>query len=213
MRAQKDTNFIKKAVHPNCGVRLKFWPQKRWKQIIFVVVLILIVTFVAFAVFGGLLLSGVLSREVVSEIEVINADGSKTALVVYQPGFSSFPRDVSYAFAEGLASSGWRVEITTASSETPSDLSNYSLLTLAYPVYGGTPGTAIVKYVNRVSNFYGIETVIIALQGGDEPSLTIDTLKQQLQAANGTLLKGLSLSTGDSAATESARQAGSNITP
>jgi hypothetical protein len=164
-------------------------------------------------VFGGLLLSGILSREVVSEIEVINANGSKTALVVYQPGFSSFPRDASYAFAEGLASSGWRVEMTTASSEAPSDLSNYSLLTLAYPVYGGTSGTAIVSYVNRISNFYGIETVIIALQGGDEPSLTIDTVKQQVQAANGTFLKGLSLSTGDSSATESARQAGSDITP
>jgi hypothetical protein len=192
---------------------LRFWPQKRWKQIILVVVLILIAAFVAFAAFGGLLLSGVLSREVVSEIEVMNADGSKTALVVYQPGFSSFPRDASYAFAEGLSSSGWRVEITTASSEAPSDLSNYSLLTLAYPVYGGTPGTAIVKYVNRFSNFYGIETVIIALQGGDEPSLTIDAVKQQVQAANGSFLKGLSLSTGDSAATESARQAGSDIAP
>ncbi|MCX8153747.1 MAG: hypothetical protein N3E52_04865 [Candidatus Bathyarchaeota archaeon] len=136
-------------------------------------------------------MSGIISREIVSEIEVINAVGSKSALVVYQPGFSSFPRDASYAFAEGLALSGWRVGITTASSETPSELSNYSLLTLAYPVYGGTVGTAIVKYVNRINNFHGIKTVIIALQGGDKPSVTIDTLRQQVQAANGTFLKGV----------------------
>jgi flavorubredoxin len=192
---------------------LRFWPQKKRKQIIVVFVLIFIAAFVAFAVLGGLLLSGVLSREVVSEIEVINAAGSKTALVVYQPGFSSFPRDASYAFAEGLASSGWRVEITTGSSEAPSDLSNYSLLTLAYPVYGGTVGTAVVRYVSRISDFNGIDTVIIALQGGDEPSLTIDTLKQKLQTANGTFIEGLTFSTGDSSAIESARQAGSNIMP
>ena len=79
------------SLQPDCGGSLlKLWPQKRWKQIVFVVVLILIVAFVAFAVFGGLLLSGVLSREVVSEIDVMNADGNKTSLVVYQPGFSSF---------------------------------------------------------------------------------------------------------------------------
>lgn len=182
-------------------------------QIILVVILILIAVFVVFATFAGLLLAGVISREVVSEIDVMNANGSKTALVVYQPGFSSFPRDASYAFADGLASSGWRVEITTASSEAPSDLSKYSLLTLAYPVYGGTAGTAVVRYVNRISDFDGINTVIIALQGGDEPSLTIDTLKQQVQAANGNFLEGLSLSTSDGSALESARQAGSSITP
>jgi len=191
---------------------LRFWPKKKWKQIIFIVILILIAAFAAFIVFGCLLLSGILSREVISEIEVMNAGGNKTALVVYQPGFSSFPRDASYAFAEGLASSGWCVEITTASSKTPSDFSNYSLLTIAYPVYGGTVGTAIIKYVNRISNFYGIETVIIALQGGTEPSPTIDTLKQQVQAANGTFLRGLTLSTTDSAALEKARQAGGSIT-
>lgn len=192
---------------------MRFWPQKTWKKIVLVSVLILIAVLVAFGAFAGLLLAGVISSEVVSEIEVINADGDKTALVVYQPGLSSFPRDASYAFADGLASSGWRVEITTASPQAPSDFSKYSLLTLAYPVYGGAPGTAIVNYAKRISNLDGINTVIIALQGGTEPSLTIDTLKQQVQAANGTFYTGLSLSTGDSSAIESARQAGSNITP
>lgn len=178
------------------------------------VVFILIVVFVAFGAFAGLLLAGMISREVVSEIEVINANGDKTALIVYQPGFSSFPRDASYAFADGLASSGWRVEITTASPQAPSDFSEYSLLTLAYPVYGGAPGTAIVNYAKRISNLDGINTVIIALQGGTEPSLTIDSLKQHVQAANGsTFYTGLSLSTGDNSAIDTARQAGSNIIP
>ncbi|MCW4017273.1 MAG: hypothetical protein NWF00_01095 [Candidatus Bathyarchaeota archaeon] len=123
-------------------------------------------------------MSGAISREVVSEIQVLNADGGKTALVVYQPGFSSFPKDLSYAFAEGLASSGWRVEITTASSQVPSDLVDYGLLVLAYPVYGGTPGTAIVKYVNN-SNLNGLNTVIIACAGSDSGE-SITPLKQQV---------------------------------
>jgi hypothetical protein len=61
---------------------LRFWPQKRWKQIIFVIVFILIAAFVAFGTFAGLLMSGIISREIVSEIDVKNADGSKTALCV-----------------------------------------------------------------------------------------------------------------------------------
>lgn len=194
-------------------VKLRFWPQKRWKQIIFLLVIALIVVFVSFAAFAGLLMAGIINREVVSEIEVVNSDGDQTALIVYQPGFSSFPKDVSYAFAEGLASSGWRVEITTASSEAPSDLSKYNLLTLAYPVYGGTPGTAIVSYVNRISDFNGIDTVIIACGGGDIKEDLNPPLKQQVQAANGTFYKGLLLSNQDSSASmETARQAGSNIT-
>jgi hypothetical protein len=174
------------------------------------------VAFVALAVFGafaGLLMSGIINREFVSEIDVINADGNKTALVVYQPGFSSFPRDVSYAFADGLASSGWRVEITTASPQAPSDFSKYSLLALAYPVYGGAPGTAVVNYVNRVSNLNGINTVILACGGGDSGETSNPPLKQEVLAANGTFYKGLFLSNQDSSAIERARQAGSNITP
>jgi flavorubredoxin len=177
-----------------------------------VLVIALIVVFVSFAGFAGLLMAGIINREVVSEIDVVNSEGDKTALIVYQPGFSSFPKDASYAFAEGLASSGWRVEITTASPQAPSDFSKYSLLALAYPVYGGTPGTAVVSYVNRVSDLNGINTVIIACGGGDSGE-SVDPLKQQVQAANGTFYKGLSLSNQDNSAIESARQAGSNITP
>jgi flavorubredoxin len=191
---------------------LRFWPQKTWKKILLVLVITLIAVFVAFGAFAGLLMAGTISREVVSEVEVINGDGSKTALIVYQPGFSSFPRDVSYAFAEGLASSGWRVEITTASPQAPTDFSKYSLLTLAYPVYGGTVGTAIVNYLNRISSLNGTNMVIIACGGGDTGEIE-NPLKQQVQAVKGTFYKGLSFSNQDGSAIETARQAGSNIAP
>ena len=191
---------------------MRLWPQKRWQQVLLIIILVFVVFFVGFASFAGLLLSGAISREVVSEIDVVNADGDTTALIVYQPGFSSFPRDAVYAFADGLASSGWRVEITTASSEAPSDFSKYRLLTLAYPVYGGTVGTAIVRYVDRISDFEGVNTVIIACGGGDSGE-SIIPLKQQVEAANGTFYDSLALSNSNSTALESARQAGSSIMP
>jgi len=177
-----------------------------------VLILIPILAIVTFGAFSGLLMSGIINREIVSGIDIMNADGNKTALVVYQPGFSSFPRDVSYAFAEGLASSGWRVELTTASPQAPSNFSKYSLLVLGFPSYGGTPGTAIVSYVNRVKNLDGLSTVIVSCAGGIS-TRSIETLKQQLQAANGTFYDGLALSNQDSAAIGSARQTGSTILP
>jgi flavorubredoxin len=191
---------------------LRFWPQKLWKKIVLILILIAILTFVAFGAFAGLLMSGSINRDVVSEIEVINTAGSSTALLVYQPGFSGFPKDIVYAYAEGLSSSGWRVEITTASPQTPTDLSQYKLLTLAYPVYGGTPGTAIVNYLNRLSSLDETNIVIIACGGGDTGEIE-NPLEQQIQAANGTFYKGLSFSTQDGSAIEKATQAGSSITP
>ena len=194
-------------------VQLKFWPQKLWKKIVLLLVLIIIVAFVAFAAFAGLLMSGLLSREVVSEISVLNDGGSKTALVVYQPGFSSFPKDASYAFAEGLALSDWRVEITTASPKAPVDLSKYTLLTLAYPVYGGTAGTAIVNYINRIGDLGGINTLILACGGGDTGETLQLPLSPLVLSANGTIYNELSLSNQDSSALDVARQTGIDIQP
>ena len=192
---------------------MRLWPQKRWKKILLVFFLTLFVFFAALIAYIGLVVAPKINLDVVSGIDVINPGGSKKALVVYQPGYTGFPRDVSYAYANGLASSGWRVEITTASSQVPSDLSRYSLLVLGFPVYGGKPGEAIVRYVDRTSNLDGISTVIIALDGLNSPGGSVDTMKQKVQAANGTFYESLTLWSLSGSATDSARQAGSKITP
>lgn len=154
-----------------------------------------------------------INKDVVSPISVINPGGSKTALVVYQPGYTSFPKDISYAFANGLASKGWRVEITTASSQTPSKLSAYSLLVLGFPIYGGVPGTAIERYTNRTTNLNGINTVIIALGGMNSAGRSVDTMKQKVQTDNGTFCESVVLFSEDGSASAIARQDGSKITP
>jgi hypothetical protein len=186
--------------------RLRLWPQKRWKQIILVLVIAFVVFFVSFAAFAGLIMSGAINREVVSDIDVVNSGGNKTALIVYQPGYSSLPADVSNAFADGLAANGWRVEVTTASPEAPVDFSKYSLLVLAYPNYGNSVGTAIGKYVDRVNDFNGVNTVILSC--GSAATGSVDALKPQLEAKNGVYSDGFGFST-----VEEAQQAASGITP
>ena len=194
-----------------CGICMKLWPQKKWKQI-------LLASFLAVIVISAVLVAYIglnLNKDVVSGIDIVNPDGSKSALIVYQPGLSSFPRDVSYAFGNGLAASGWRVEITTASSQAPSDLSKYGLIVLGFPCYGASPGTAIIRYVDRLANLQGIDTVIVACAAGS-PGGSVDTMTQKVQAAGGTFKESLSLFTiapneGNGTATDIARQAGTQI--
>ena len=59
-------------------------------------------------------------------------------------------KDVVYAFADGLVENDWRVEVTTASSQAPTDLSAYSLLVLGSPVYADIPSATIKRHVERI---------------------------------------------------------------
>jgi flavorubredoxin len=194
-----------------CGICMKLWPTKKWKQI-------LLASFLAVIVISPVLVAYIglnLNKDVISGIDIVDPDGSKSALIVYQPGLSSFPRDVSYAFGNGLAASGWRVEITTASSQAPSDLSKYTLIVLGFPCYGASPRTAIIRYVDRLTNLQGINAVIVACAAGS-PGGSVDTMKQKVQAAGGTFKESLSLFTiapneGYGTATDIARQAGTQI--
>ncbi|MFH0896842.1 MAG: hypothetical protein V1850_02180 [Candidatus Bathyarchaeota archaeon] len=78
--------------------------------------------------------------EVVSEVKVLNPVGcNRTALVVYQKGLIDFQPKMVFAFAEGLASSGWRVDVTTVSPRAPTDISSYDLLVIARPTYFFSP--------------------------------------------------------------------------
>ena len=123
--------------------------------------MVLIVVFAALATAGGWMYYG-RNREVVSNVEVLNPGGeSGTALVVYHPGKSDFQGRVFSGFAEGLTSNGWRAEITTASSQSPTDLSGCDLLVLGGPTYGFAPNLPIRRYIGRLRDLGGQRTVTI----------------------------------------------------
>jgi len=200
---------------------MKIWPQKRWKQVLFFFFIVFLAAVVVLAIVGTYTWSAV-NKDVVSGIEVINPSGDKTALAVYQAGLTAFPKDTSYAFANGLAASGWRVEVTTASSQAPSNLSKYSLLVLGFPIYGAKPGTAIVRYVDRIGDLHGMNAVIMALSGFNSTETSVDTMTQKVHAANGTVqqsitlnglitLLGMAPSQGSGSPADIARQAGTQI--
>ena len=157
------------------------------------------------------------NSDYVSGIDVLNEDGSETALIIYHPGLSSFMKDVVYAFADGLVENGWRVEITTASSQTPTDLSNYSLLALGSPVYGGTPSPTIERYLERISDLNGIDTVLLVTSAGSDGGAEA-SMQQTVEEYNGIVNEVLSLfnaapNEGDGDPLDIAEQAGREIFP
>jgi flavorubredoxin len=133
------------------------------------------------------------NKEVASEVEVSNPSGTTgTALVVYHPGKSDFQRRVFSGFVEGLVSNGWRVESTTPTAQTPTDLSKFDLLVLGGPTYWFSPNRPVKRYLNRLGDLEGQPTVtIITALGVGERSASI--MQKQVQEANGNLVKALLL--------------------
>ena len=135
-----------------------------------------------------------ISIDYVNETKVLNAEGSESALIIYHPGLSSFMEDVAYAFADGLVESGWRVEITTASSEAPTDVSGYSLLVLGSPVYADAPASSIGRHIERIGDLKGIDTVLLVTSGGSVGSAEA-SMQQTVEEYNGRVELVLSLFT------------------
>ena len=171
------------------SVVVAWWLYKKAKALVRMVVVAVVVILAA----GMALLHFVTSQDVASGVKVLNRGGGQgTALVVYHPGVTDFHETVTSAFADGLVSNGWRVEMTTASSRAPTDLSSYDLLVLGGPTYFWTPNRPIRSYLSRLGDLGGKPTAIIitALGMGER---SISTMEQLVLAANGNLVTSLLL--------------------
>lgn len=195
------------------GVRgfMKLWPEKKWKKIVIIAIIAFVI--IVASVLGFIFLK--INSDYVSGTEVLNADGSETALIIYHPGLSSFMEDVVYAFADGLVENGWRVEITTANSQAPTDLSGYSLLVLGSPVYAGSPSPTIERHIERIDDLQGIDTVLLVTSGGSDGGAEA-SMQQTVEEHNGSVNDVLSLFTsvpneGDGDPLDIAEQAGREI--
>jgi hypothetical protein len=191
---------------------MRFWPQKKWKKILLVTLLMIVVISVSLLGYA----SFVMNNDVVTQLIIMNPTGGKTALVLYHPGLSSFSHDVSYAFADGLVLNGWRVEIATSSIEAPTNLSKYSLLVVSSNTYAFTPDSPTTRQLERIGNLNAIQTVLLTLGAGSAKE-SQKALETTIQASNGTILQSLVLysmaqNEGDRSATEIAQQTAREIT-
>ena len=152
-----------------------------------------VVTFVVLFVAWHGLLSFIVNAEVVSDVEVLNPNGSGgKALLTYHPGRSGYQEMLTQGFSEGLVSNGWRVEIATASKEAPTDLSSYDLLVLSAPTYDWVPAKPIQRYLDRLGDLGGQPTVVIISAAGTT-TLSLPMMEDLVREANGDLVASYAL--------------------
>jgi hypothetical protein len=129
--------------------------------------LICVITVVAMVVSTAIVL-GLNSRATIRDVEVQNPDGATgTVFVVFRPGVTSFNEEIVNEFIRGLIDSDWRVEVTTTSQQTPTNVSAYDLIILGSPVNGGKPHQSMLDYLSRV-DFDGKQVVLILTSGGED---------------------------------------------
>lgn len=164
---------------------MKFWPQKRWKKIMLVTLLIVI------AVLGSVLayLEYSVYHETPTGTVVLNRDGAKTSLVIYHPGVTDYARNITYTYAEALAAAGWRVEIATPSPQAPTDISKYQLLVLGWAIYDLNPAPTITRQINRIGDLNGVDTAIIIMGGGIDPLNVKTQMNRIVEDANGSVIQ------------------------
>ena len=159
--------------------------------------------------------SYVINNDALTELVINNPNGNKTALILYHPGLSSFAHDVSNAFAEGLESTDWRVEIATPSVEAPTDLSKYDLLVVSSNTYASKPDSPTTRQLQRIGDLKGIQTVLLTLGSGSAIE-SKQSLENMIETQNGTIIKSLLLyslapNEGDKSPTEIAKQTAKEI--
>ena len=144
-----------------------------------------VVTLVVLLVTWQGLLSFMVNVEVVSDVQVLNPNGSAgTTLLVYHPGKSSYQEMLIEAFSEGLVSNGWRVEVATASKEAPTDLSGYDLLVLSAPTYDWVPAKPIQRYLERLGDL---------VSAAGTTTLSLPKMEDLVREANGDLVASYAL--------------------
>jgi flavorubredoxin len=133
------------------------------------------------------------SREVVSAVKVLNPQSENSrALIVWHPGKSNFPERIIMSFADGLITNGWRVEITTASSQAPSDLADYDLIVLGAPVYWSAPARPLTNYLTRIGDLQSKRTVILLTASGNADE-ALNLMKGKVLDEHGELIESMTL--------------------
>ena len=151
------------------------------------------------------------SREIVQDVEIRNPDGTNgTVFVVFRPGVTSFNQDIVNEFIRGLLDSDWRVEVTTSSPETPTNVTAYDLIVLGSPVNGGMPHQSMLDYLARAD--FGGKPVVLILTSGGEDGPGMSYFENATMDANGVVLSEFQYTIFEAGAGNMAYTAGTEIT-
>ena len=129
------------------------------------------------------------TRETVSELEVVSAEGTAgRALIVYNHDLIDYQQRLTSAFANGLSERDWQVTRTTTSRLAPAELSDYDLLVLGVHTYWWSPDRPTQRYLQRLSDLDGKPTVTL-ISGLGATGRAERLIREQIEAVNGAVIE------------------------
>lgn len=133
------------------------------------------------------------NTEVVSEVASFGAaGGARRAFIVYHSTHGGFQPLVLRAFAEGLQSQGWRVDMTTASHATPVNLSAYDVLVLGAPSYNWQPARPTLAYLGRLGDLKGMPVALV-ISGGGMTDRALKIMSDHVTQAHGRIVEAIEI--------------------
>jgi hypothetical protein len=117
------------------------------------------------------------------------------ALIVHHPGRSGFHTAVQRAFAEGLISRGWRVDLVTAGPGAARAITDVDLLVLGAPVYNFRAARPLLDYIDGLPSLAG-PPVVLVLSGGGMTDAAMDHLQRRVARAGGRVVAAYEIWTG-----------------
>jgi len=136
--------------------------SKRRKMVLLVVVTLLAISIavVAFAALDLITYTATQSET----LEPLNAPIGK-ALVVYNPGLSGQAKQAARIIAEELRSEGYIVTLAGVRSSAADNISDFSVIIVGGPLYGGTVSSSIADYLRGLEPIQGSRLGVFATTG------------------------------------------------
>lgn len=124
--------------------------KKRSRKVILLILIVL-------AVFAGwwiwVISAGNIQHEDIYVEYTSKEAGAPDAIVIYQPGRTSFSQEVAEDLAEGVQDAGYNVVLTTPGDKFTKDLSGFEVIVFESPIYMSTSTKAMGTYIESVENF------------------------------------------------------------
>jgi NAD(P)H-dependent FMN reductase len=147
----------------------------------------------AWYIFWDLWITGAVNAETTSELIALGGHGTAgRALIVHHPSKRGFVRRLVGAYADGMISNDWHVDLTTASWASTGDVSSYDLIVLAAPVYNWRAAKPLLTHVGRMTGMNGKSTVIV-LAGGGMTDRALADLRDRVVSKGATTIDALEI--------------------
>lgn len=135
--------------------------RKLWVKIL--IALSIIIGVIAISVGGWLAsVTGTLSKEHAPD-EMIVGNGTKRALIIYQPSHNDTTSDVTLELAQQLAGRDYTVTVNYPSTVLTYDLDRYDVIAFGTPVYMGRVSSVLESYIKSLS--FGEKSILLYSTG------------------------------------------------